>query len=194
MAKVTGFLEYGRQGTAYRPVDERVKDYRLALSDTPVKELQIQAARCMDCGIPFCNQGCPLGNIIPDWNDLAYRDKWEDALQRLHSTNNFPEMTGLVCPAPCEAACVLAINQDPVTIKSIEWEIIRRGYEEGWVKPSSPSAEPDAAWRWWAPGPLGWLPPSSSLAPVTPSPCSRRTTRSAVCCATASPTSSSRSG
>ena len=139
MAKLTGFLEYERQGTAYRPVDERLMDYRLAQTDTPVEELQVQAARCMDCGIPFCNQGCPLGNIIPDWNDLVYRDKWEDALQRLHSTNNFPEMTGLVCPAPCEAACVLGINQDAVTIKAVEWEIIRRGYEEGWVKPQLPA-------------------------------------------------------
>jgi glutamate synthase (NADPH/NADH) small chain len=138
MAKATGFLEYQRSGTVYRQVDERLKDYRLAQSDRPVEELQSQAARCMDCGIPFCNQGCPLGNIIPDWNDLAYRDKWQAALQRLHSTNNFPEMTGLVCPAPCEAACVLGINQDPVTIKAVEWEIIRRGYEEGWVKPQLP--------------------------------------------------------
>lgn len=138
MAKATGFLEYGRKGTPYRPVEERVKDYRLAQTDMPVEELKTQAARCMDCGIPFCNQGCPLGNIIPDWNDLAYRDKWEDALERLHSTNNFPEMTGLICPAPCEAACVLGINQDPVTIKAVEWEIIRRGYEEGWVKPVLP--------------------------------------------------------
>ena len=138
MAKVTGFLEYERTGTPYRPVEERLADYRLAQTDMLVEELQTQAARCMDCGIPFCNQGCPLGNIIPDWNDLAYRDKWEDALQRLHSTNNFPEMTGLVCPAPCEAACVLGINRDPVTIKAIEWEIVRRGYDEGWVKPQLP--------------------------------------------------------
>ena len=138
MAKVTGFLEYEREGTAYRPVDERVRDYRLAQSDTPVEALQLQAARCMDCGIPFCNEGCPLGNIIPDWNDLAYRDKWEDALQRLHSTNNFPEMTGLVCPAPCETACVLGINQDAVTIKAVEWEIVRRGYQEGGGRPVLP--------------------------------------------------------
>ena len=138
MAKVTGFLEYGRKGTPYRPVDERVRDDQLVQADMPVEELKIQAARCMDCGIPFCNSGCPLGNIIPDWNDLAYRDKWEDALARLHSTNNFPEFTGLVCPAPCETACVLGINQDPVTIKAVEWEIIRRGWEEGWIKPQRP--------------------------------------------------------
>ena len=138
MAKPTGFLEHGRKATPYRPVDERVQDYKLAQNELPVPELQVQASRCMDCGIPFCNEGCPLGNIIPDWNDLAYRDKWEDALSRLHSTNNFPEFTGLVCPAPCEAACVLGINQDPVTIKQVEWEIIRRGFEEGWVKPVMP--------------------------------------------------------
>jgi glutamate synthase (NADPH/NADH) small chain len=98
----------------------------------------MQASRCMDCGIPFCNQGCPLGNIIPDFNDLVFRDKWEDALARLHSTNNFPEFTGMVCPAPCEQACVLGINQDPVTIKQVEWEIVRRGWEEGWVRPVRP--------------------------------------------------------
>ena len=138
MAKATGFLDYERQGTAYRPVDERIQDYRLAQRDLDVDALQRQAARCMDCGIPFCNQGCPLGNIIPDWNDLVYRDKWQEALDRLHSTNNFPEMTGLVCPAPCEAACVLGINQDPVSIKAVEWEIVRRGYDEGWVKPQLP--------------------------------------------------------
>ncbi len=138
MAKATGFLEHGRQATPYRPVDERVRDYKLAQNDIPVKDLQVQAARCMDCGIPFCNNGCPLGNIIPDWNDLAYRDKWEDAIARLHSTNNFPEFTGLVCPAPCEAACVLGINQDAVAIKAVEWEIVRRAFDEGWVKASPP--------------------------------------------------------
>jgi len=138
MGKATGFLEYGRKGTPYRPVEERLKDWKLVQSDMDEGDLKVQAARCMDCGIPFCNNGCPLGNIIPDWNDLVYRDKWEDALARLHSTNNFPEFTGLVCPAPCEAACVLGINQDPVTIKQVEWEIIRKGWEEGWVRPSLP--------------------------------------------------------
>jgi glutamate synthase (NADPH/NADH) small chain len=138
MAKPTGFLEYPRKGTPYRPVEERVRDYRLVQEDVPEERIQIQAARCMDCGIPFCNNGCPLGNIIPDWNDLVFRDKWEDALLRLHSTNNFPEFTGLVCPAPCEAACVLGINQPAVTIKQIEWEIIRKGWNEGWVKPLKP--------------------------------------------------------
>jgi len=138
MAKVTGFLDYGRENTPHRPPSERVRDWHEVQLDPSPEAVKKQAARCMDCGIPFCNNGCPLGNIIPDWNDLAYRDKWQDALARLHSTNNFPEFTGLVCPAPCEAACVLGINQDPVTIKQVEWEIIRRGWEEGFVVPLRP--------------------------------------------------------
>ncbi|MGH0034292.1 MAG: glutamate synthase subunit beta [Myxococcota bacterium] len=138
MGKVTGFLEYGRQGVAYRDARKRLQDYKLVQHDMDEQTLRTQAARCMDCGIPFCNNGCPLGNIIPDFNDLAYRDKWEDAIWRLHSTNNFPEFTGLVCPAPCEAACVLGINQDPVTIKQVEWEIVRKAWDEGWVKPIQP--------------------------------------------------------
>jgi len=138
MADVRGFLKFQREGTSYRPVEERVHDYRHVQQDFPPERTQRQAARCMDCGIPFCNSGCPLGNIIPDFNDLVFRDKWEDALVRLHSTNNFPEFTGMVCPAPCEQACVLGINQDPVTIKQIEWEIVRRGWEEGWVRPQRP--------------------------------------------------------
>ncbi len=138
MADVRGFLKYPRQGTAYRPVEERLHDWNCVQADFSTEDSRRQAARCMDCGIPFCNNGCPLGNIIPDFNDLVFRDKWEDALSRLHSTNNFPEFTGLVCPAPCEQACVLGINQDPVAIKQVEWEIIRRGFDEGWVKPKLP--------------------------------------------------------
>ncbi|MCX5738288.1 MAG: glutamate synthase subunit beta [Proteobacteria bacterium] len=138
MAKVTGFLDYGRENTPHRPPSERVRDWHEVQLDPSPEAVKKQAARCMDCGIPFCNNGCPLGNIIPDWNDLVYRDKWQDALARLHSTNKFPEFTGLVCPAPCEAACVLGINQDPVTIKQVEWEIIRRGWEEGFVVPLRP--------------------------------------------------------
>ena len=138
MAKVTGFLEYGRENTPHRPPEVRVRDWHEVQLDPSPEAVKKQAARCMDCGIPFCNNGCPLGNIIPDWNDFAYRDKWQEALERLHSTNNFPEFTGLVCPAPCEAACVLGINQDPVTIKQVEWEIIRRGWEEGYVVPVRP--------------------------------------------------------
>ena len=138
MAKTTGFLEFDREGVRYREVDERLRDWDHVQGDFSEKGIQAQAARCMDCGIPFCNNGCPLGNIIPDWNDLVYRDKWEDALSRLHSTNNFPEFTGMVCPAPCETACVLGINQDPVTIKQVEWEIVRRGWEKGWIQPVLP--------------------------------------------------------
>jgi glutamate synthase (NADPH/NADH) small chain len=138
MGKATGFLEYGRVETPLRDPAERVRDWHEVQLDPSPEQVRQQAARCMDCGIPFCNNGCPLGNVIPDWNDFAYRDRWRAALERLHSTNNFPEFTGLVCPAPCEAACVLGINQDPVTIKQIEWEIIRRGWEEGWVEPVRP--------------------------------------------------------
>ncbi|MBW2444733.1 MAG: glutamate synthase subunit beta [Deltaproteobacteria bacterium] len=138
MGKVTGFLEHGREDTSYRPKEERLADWNEVQQDPSVEAVQKQASRCMDCGIPFCNNGCPLGNIIPDWNDYAFRDKWEDAIARLHSTNNFPEFTGLVCPAPCETACVLGINQDAVTIKQIEWEIIRHAWEEGWIHPVKP--------------------------------------------------------
>ncbi|MDJ0853159.1 MAG: glutamate synthase subunit beta [Myxococcota bacterium] len=138
MGKTTGFLEFRREKTPYRPVDERLADWRMVQNDLAEKATRTQGARCMDCGIPFCNEGCPLGNVIPDWNDLVYRGKWEDALSRLHSTNNFPEFTGMVCPAPCEAACVLGINDDPVTIKQIEWEISRKGWEMGWIKPVLP--------------------------------------------------------
>jgi glutamate synthase (NADPH/NADH) small chain len=138
MADPRGFLKHGRESTDYRPVEQRLDDWKIVQNDFPEEKTRTQAARCMDCGIPFCNNGCPLGNIIPDFNDLVYREKWEDALVRLHSTNNFPEFTGLVCPAPCEQACVLGINQDPVAIKQVEWEIVRRGWEEGWVRPLRP--------------------------------------------------------
>jgi glutamate synthase (NADPH/NADH) small chain len=117
----------------------RLRDWREVYEDFPVEQVQTQAGRCMDCGIPFCNNGCPLGNLIPDWNDLVYRDHWRDAIDRLHATNNFPEFTGRLCPAPCEAACVLGINADPVTIKQVEVEIIDRAWDEGWVTPQVPS-------------------------------------------------------
>jgi glutamate synthase (NADPH/NADH) small chain len=138
MGDVRGFLKHKREPTHYRPVEQRLHDWRCVQEDFPAEQTRMQASRCMDCGIPFCNQGCPLGNIIPDFNDLVFRDKWEDALARLHSTNNFPEFTGMVCPAPCEQACVLGINQDPVTIKQVEWEIVRRGWQEGWVRAVRP--------------------------------------------------------
>ncbi len=135
MAKPSGFMEFDRTTPTRRPVDERVKDWLEVYEDFPVESLRNQAARCMDCGIPFCHQGCPLGNIIPDWNDLVYRDQWHEAIERLHATNNFPEFTGRLCPAPCEAACVLGINNDPVTIKQIELTIIEHAFNEGWIHP-----------------------------------------------------------
>ncbi len=138
MGDARGFLQHGREGTSYRPSEERVRDWKLVQDHFDPDKTKAQASRCMDCGIPFCNDGCPLGNVIPDFNELVYRDKWEDALVRLHSTNNFPEFTGLVCPAPCEQACVLGINQEPVTIKQVEWEIVRRGWDEGWIVPVLP--------------------------------------------------------
>jgi glutamate synthase (NADPH/NADH) small chain len=138
MGKVTGFMEYERIEEGYKPVDERVKHYRefvLALDEGQSKK---QAARCMDCGTPFCNNGCPVNNIIPDFNDLVYQGDWKNALTVLHSTNNFPEFTGRICPAPCEAACTLNVNDDAVGIKSIEHAIIDRGWAEGWVVPQPP--------------------------------------------------------
>ena len=138
MGKITGFLEFKRQKQPYRKVGERVKDWHQVMAPWPVVPLKEQAARCMDCGIPFCHQGCPLGNLIPDWNDLIYRDQWLAAIERLHETNNFPEFTGTLCPAPCEGACVLGINDDPVTIKAVEISIIDKAWENGWVKPQPP--------------------------------------------------------
>lgn len=138
MGKVTGFMEYTRQTPERRPVNERIQDFFPVYVPLSDETLRIQGARCMDCGVPFCHTGCPLNNVIPDWNDLVYRDRWQDAIRALHSTNNFPEFTGLVCPAPCEAACVLGINEPPVTIKSIENAIVERAFREGWIVPEPP--------------------------------------------------------
>jgi glutamate synthase (NADPH/NADH) small chain len=135
MGKITGFLEFEREKVHKEPVEERLKHWREFEERTPDDVLKRQGARCMDCGIPFCHKGCPLGNIIPDWNDLVYRGRWREAIDRLHSTNNFPEFTGRICPAPCEEACVLNINNDPVTIKNIEKHIIDHAFEAGWVEP-----------------------------------------------------------
>jgi glutamate synthase (NADPH) small chain len=139
MGKLGGFLEIGRETAPRRPVKERLRDWREYEAHMPEDKLKAQGARCMDCGIPFCHKGCPLGNIIPDWNDLVYRGRFEDAIERLHRTNNFPEFTGRVCPAPCEEACVLNINNQPVTIKMIEKHIIDHAFANGWVKPVIPS-------------------------------------------------------
>ncbi|RPI49200.1 MAG: glutamate synthase subunit beta [Acidobacteria bacterium] len=138
MGKPTGFIEIHRKKHPTRPVAERLKDWNEVYLPYPQDELQKQGARCMDCGIPFCHQGCPLGNLIPDWNDLVYRNRWEPAIERLHATNNFPEFTGRLCPAPCEGACVLGINDDPVTIKSIEVSIVEKAFQQGWVTPKPP--------------------------------------------------------
>ena len=135
MGKPTGFMEYQRLSEAYEPVGKRLKTYKEFVVRLTDEQASIQGARCMDCGIPFCNNGCPVNNIIPDWNDLVYRGHWREAIEVLHSTNNFPEFTGRICPAPCEAACTLNINTDPVGIKSIEHAIIDKAWEEGWVVP-----------------------------------------------------------
>jgi len=135
MGDPKGFLTTPRELPVRRPVDLRLRDWREVYEDFPHTELEKQAGRCMNCGVPFCHQGCPLGNLIPEWNDLVYRHDWREATERLHATNNFPEFTGTLCPAPCEAACVLAINSDAVTIKQVEIEIIDRAWDEGWVPP-----------------------------------------------------------
>jgi glutamate synthase (NADPH) small chain len=139
MGKPTGFIEIQRKKHPTRPVAERIQDWHEVYLPYPAGDLESQGARCMDCGIPFCHQGCPLGNLIPDWNDLVYHDRWRPAIERLHATNNFPEFTGKLCPAPCEGSCVLGINEDPVTIKSIEATIIERAWNEGWVVPQPPA-------------------------------------------------------
>src|SRR3989338_2339080 len=138
MGKITGFLEEERELPADRPVQERIKDWENVHTKFPESLLKKQAGRCMDCAIPFCHKGCPLGNIIPDWNDFGYRNRWKEALTSLLSTNNFPEFTGRICPAPCEDACVLNIYNNPVTIERIEQEIAEHGYREGWIKPPPP--------------------------------------------------------
>ena len=138
MGELRGFLEVHRVGFDKRDPRVRVRDYKQYFHTQPEDELRRQGGRCMDCGVPFCHEGCPLGNLIPDWNDLVYRGRWRQAIQQLHATNNFPELTGLICPAPCESACVLEINDDPVTIEQIELAIIERAWAEGWVQPTPP--------------------------------------------------------
>jgi glutamate synthase (NADPH/NADH) small chain len=139
MGKPTGFLEYERLERSYAPAADRVQHYNEFVIPLDENDISQQGARCMDCGIPFCHQGCPVNNIIPDWNDLVYQGNWQRALQVLHSTNNFPEFTGRICPAPCEEACTLNIDDDPVTIKTIECSIVDKGWEQGWIKPQIPA-------------------------------------------------------
>jgi len=138
MGKITGFLEIDREQPSRRKVDERVKDWFEIYEPFPEEKQREQSARCMDCGVPFCHTGCPVTNLIPDWNDLVYNNRWENAIRRLHATNNFPEFTGRICPAPCEAACVLGIDQPPVSIKLVERSIVERAWAEGWIRPEPP--------------------------------------------------------
>ena len=140
MGNVNGFLQVKRTKPHARPIHLRVRDWSEVYLPTPETEVRDQGSRCMDCGIPFCHQGCPLGNQIPEWNDLVYRQRWQAAIERLHATNNFPEFTGRLCPAPCEGSCVLGINDDPVTIKNVELSIVERAFEEGWIRAAAPSA------------------------------------------------------
>ncbi len=140
MGKITGFMEYERKDETYAPVKERLKNYKEFTKPLSEKAVREQGARCMDCGIPFCHSGCPLGNLIPDFNDAVYRGKWELAAEILHSTNNFPEFTGRLCPAPCEEACVLGINEDPVSIENIEKNIVETAFSKGWIKADPPAS------------------------------------------------------
>jgi glutamate synthase (NADPH/NADH) small chain len=155
MGKDTGFKEFERKTPAYQPVEERIRHWREFAIPLAPEEIEIQGARCMNCGVPFCHDGCPLGNVIPDFNDHAYQGKWQRALKALYSTNNFPEFTGRVCPAPCESACVLAINKPAVTIKSIEVSIIERAFDEGWVEPRLPRRRTDKTVAIVGSGPAG---------------------------------------
>src|SRR6187399_1110166 len=138
MGETTGFLKWKRETPTRRPVPVRLRDWNEVYEPFTREALVTQAGRCMDCGIPFCNNGCPLGNLIPEWNDLVYRDRWKEAIDRLHATNNFPEFTGRLCPAPCEAACVLGINQPAVTIKQVEVTIVDTAFANGWIVPQPP--------------------------------------------------------
>ena len=155
MGKTTGFMEHGRELPRRRPVPVRLRDWKEVYEPFPEESTKLQGARCMDCGIPFCHDGCPLGNLIPEWNDLVYRDDWPEAMERLHATNNFPEFTGRLCPAPCEAACVLGINEDPVTIERIEYEIVERAWGEGWVTPQQPTVHTGSSVAVVGSGPAG---------------------------------------
>ncbi len=138
MGKPTGFMEYGRELPRRRPIPVRLRDWREVYEPFPPEAARDQGSRCMDCGIPFCHEGCPLGNLIPEWNDLVYRDDWSTAVERLQATNNFPEFTGRLCPDHCEASCVLGFISDPVTFERIEYEIAERAWNEGWVRPQPP--------------------------------------------------------
>src|ERR1700757_4514696 len=156
MGKVTGFLEHTRELPLRRPVTERINDWFEIYIDYGDEKVRTQGARCMDCGVPFCHNGCPLNNLIPDWNDLVYRDRWQEAIRQLHRTNNFPDFTGRLCPAPCEAACVLEIREgEAVTIKQIELAIVNRAWDEGWIRPKPPARESGSSVAVIGAGPAG---------------------------------------
>src|SRR5258708_2899931 len=166
MGKVTGFLEYTRELPQRRPVTERINDWFEIYQKFPEENIRQQGARCMDCGVPFCHNGCPVNNIIPDWNDLVYKGRWREAVRVLHATNNFPEFTGRICPAPCEAACVLGINEPPVAIKVIERSIIDYAYQQGWITPEVPPSRTGKRVAVIGSGPAGPLPITATLLPV----------------------------
>jgi glutamate synthase (NADPH/NADH) small chain len=200
MGKVTGFLEIEREQPARRKVKERLQDWFEIYEPFGEEKQREQGARCMDCGVPFCHTGCPVNNLIPDWNDLVYNGRWEAAIRRLHSTNNFPEFTGRICPAPCEAACVLAISQPAVSIKLIERSIVERAWEEGWIHPEPPEHNTGKRVAVVGSGPAG-LAAAQQLRRAghsvtvyeNPTRSLTNTTASAACCATAFPTSNSKS-
>ena len=166
MGELGAFLKIHRVGFDKRDPRQRVRDYRQYFGLQPDEELRRQGARCMDCGIPFCHEGCPLGNLIPDWNDLVYRGKWREAADQLHMTNNFPEFTGRICPAPCESACVLAINDDPVAIEQIEMAIAERAFSEGWVVAEPPARRSGKSVGVIGSGPAGPEPTTATVLPV----------------------------
>ena len=190
MGKVTGFKEFAREAAPYRDPATRIRDFDEIYTPHADERLQTQGARCMDCGVPFCqsDDGCPVYNLIPEWNDLVYQGRWREALDRLHRTNNFPEVTGRVCPAPCEGSCVLGIADPPVTIKNIEMAIADRGFDEGWVGAHPPAARTGRAWRWWVRARPAWRRRHSSTPPGTGSPSTSATTASAACSCTGFPT------
>ena len=191
MGKVTGFKEIERRDNSYAPVSERIKHYREFVVPLPEDELRQQGARCMDCGIPYCHNGCPVNNLIPDWNDLVYDGNWRGALDALHATNNFPEFTGRICPAPCEASCTLNITDNPVTIKNIECAIIDQGLARavGSSRRFRRAQAPANAWPWSAPAPPAWPAPSNWRVSATRLPFMSVKPAWAVCCAMAFPTS-----
>ena len=194
MGELGGFLRLERVGFQKRDPHERVHDYRQYFSLPDDATLRDQGGRCMDCGVPFCQEGCPLGNKIPDWNDLVYGDRWQEALTHLHATNNFPEFTGLICPAPCESACVLDINDDAVTIEQIELAIVTRGYEEGWIVADPPDERTGRSVGVVGSGPAGLAVAAELNRTVTASSSTSATRRRVGCCASAFPTQSSRNG